>query len=252
MNDSIVLITGGGSGIGKSTALALAAEGATVLIADVNLDSAQSVADQVTEGGGTAAAYACDVSSHENLSQLFTSIDSHWGRLDGAVNNAGITGPIGPLESVDPEAISSLISVNLLSVLYCMQFEIDLMKRASKGAIVNTCSIWGLNGSANYVAYSASKHGVAGATKSAALETATDGIRINAVCPGFVRTPMNMQSGLSLDEDQAALRAREALHPMDRFGEPEEIAAGISFLLSEKASFITGHLLSVDGGFVVP
>lgn len=252
MNDRIVLVTGGGSGIGRSTALRLADEGDTVLIIDVNLDAANAVAEAIKAGGGDAAAYSCDVSSHEKLRKLFGSIESEWGRLDDAVNNAGITGPIGPLESISPESISSLISINLLSVLFCMQYEIAIMKRAAKGAIVNTCSIWGLNGSANYVAYAASKHGVAGATKSAALETATHGIRIDAVCPGFIRTPMNMQSGLSLEQDQAALRAREALHPMNRLGEPEEIASAISFLLSDESSFVTGHLLSVDGGFVVP
>ena len=173
-----------------------------------------------------------------------------FGRLDYGVNNVGITGPIGALVDYDLDAARRIIAVGLMPVISCMQAEFKVMIPSGGGAIVNTSSIWELTGSGNFVAYPAAKYGIAGATRAAAMEVAEQGIRVNAIAPGFTFTPMVSDQGLMIKRGSAEYKAAAAHHPMNPWGEPEDMAEGIAWLLSGKASFVTGTVLSIDGGFV--
>ncbi len=246
----IGLVTGGGSGIGRATSHLLASRNHHVIVADMNQENAEVVVREIRNSGFKATAKQVDVTDDAAVATLFADIKEEFGRLDSAVNNAGITGPIGPIHEFDLGAANTIFDVDLISVFVCLQQEIRIMQEQGSGSIVNLSSIWGLTAGANYAAYTAAKHGVSGLTRAAALETAGLGIRVNAICPGFTVTPMITDQGLKLQRGTKEFQAAGEFHPIGRMGEPEEMAASICWLLGEEASFVTGHMLSVDGGFV--
>jgi NAD(P)-dependent dehydrogenase (short-subunit alcohol dehydrogenase family) len=243
----VALVTGGASGIGRATALTFAREGAILVIADRNEDGGQQTVHMITENGGEATFVQVDVTSASAVEALISKTVETYGRLDCAHNNAGIASGVPALTADYPEERwHQVIAVNLTGVWLCMKYEIVQMLHQGGGAIVNTASIAGLVGGAGGAAYTASKHGVIGLTKTAALEYATQGIRVNCVCPGYIQTPMTAR-GLSDPERRAQIVAR---HPLGRVGTPEEIAEAVVWLCSDAASFVTGHAMSIDGGYV--
>ena len=247
LNGKVALVTGGASGIGRATALMFAREGAKLVIADMNEDGGQQTVHMITENGGEATFVQVDVTSASAVEAMISKTVETYGRLDCAHNNAGISSGLRALTADYPEERwHQVIAVNLTGVWLCMKYEIVQMLHQGGGAIVNTASIAGLVGSAGGAAYTASKHGVVGLTKTAALEYAQQGIRVNCVCPGYIQTPMTASS-LSDPERQAQIIARE---PIGRVGTPEEIAEAVIWLCSDAASFVTGHAMTVDGGYV--
>jgi NAD(P)-dependent dehydrogenase (short-subunit alcohol dehydrogenase family) len=241
----VALVTGGASGIGRAVALALAAAGARVMVSDVNTNGGQETVGLI---GENAAFYPCDVSQAEQVEALVAETVSSFGRLDYAVNNAGVGGVMTPVDRQDEATWDMTINVNLKGVWLCMKYEIPAMLANGGGAVVNVASAAGLIGFRYNAPYAASKHGVVGLTRSAALEYANKGIRVNAVCPGFTDTPMvDDMKVLNPNMAEATIKAI----PMRRLGEPDEIAQAILWLCSDASSFITGHALAVDGGTVV-
>ncbi len=241
----VAIITGGSSGIGRAAALAFAAEGARVAIAARRSAEGEETASLIKAAGGEAMFIATDVSQPAEVERLVQAAVERWQRLDFAFNNAGIEGPMGAFTAEYPvDQWDEVMAVNLKGVFLSMKFEIPAILKQGEGAIVNMSSVAGLVGSRGAAAYFASKHGVVGLTKAAAMEYAKSGIRINAVCPGVVETPMA----------ERFFRGREQvlpdIHPIGRVGKPEEIADAVIWLCSPRASFITGHALPVDGGFV--
>lgn len=239
-----IIVTGGGSGIGAATAEELGASGATVIVADINLAHADGIARAITTNGGKAHAYAADVAKADQVQAMVTFAVEMTGALHGIVNNAGIGGPAAPTGSYDIDSWQKVIDINLSGVFYGMRFAIPEIEKAGGGAIVNVASILGSVGFANSTAYVSAKHGVLGATKNAALEHAATGVRVNAVGPGFINTPLVADA-----LDAATLKFLEGKHAMNRLGRSEEVAALIVFLLSDRASFITGSYHLVDGGY---
>ncbi len=239
-----IIVTGGGSGIGAATVEELGASGATVIVADLDMDHAKGVVDTVTKKGGKAHAFKVDVAKADEVEAMVRFAVEKTGALHGIVNNAGIGGPIAPTGSYDLEGWQKVIDINLSGVFYGMRYAIPEIEKAGGGAVVNVASILGSVGFAGSAAYVSAKHGVVGATKNAALEHSEAGVRINAVGPGFIHTPLVTSS---LDED--TLKFLESKHAVNRLGQPEEVAALIVFLLSDRASFITGSYHLVDGGY---
>ncbi len=247
----VALVTGGASGIGRACVLALARAGAKVIVADVEVESGEAAVDEVASAGGTSMFVRCDVASLEDVESMVARGVEAYGRLDCAVNNAGIQGSLDSTEACTKENWDRTLAVNLTGVWHCMKQELPIMLSQGAGAIVNIASNFGLVGSAGMPAYSASKHGILGLTKTAALETARSGVRVNAICPGPVKTPLvdkilRAQPEYA-DEIVEAIVDRE---PIGRMGKPEEIAEAVVWLCSDAASFVTGAVLAVDGGFV--
>jgi len=248
LDGKVILVTGGGSGIGRATSLLIAKQGAKVMIADYIPESAQKTVTMIKEAGGTADCVAADVSVIKQVETMVAKTVETYGRIDGVYNNAGIEGKMGTdIATAGEENFDRTIAINLKGVWLCMKYEIPQMLRQGGGAIVNTASIAGLVGFEGNAAYNASKHGVIGLTKTAALEYAQKNIRVNCVCPGVIQTPMVariLDSGMMNESDLAAGE------PIGRMGQPSEISEGVVWLLSDAASFVTGHSLVIDGGWV--
>jgi NAD(P)-dependent dehydrogenase (short-subunit alcohol dehydrogenase family) len=242
----IALVTGGGGGIGRATSLAYAREGAKVAVVDVKGAAAREVADAVLSLGGEAIAIETDVSRSDQVAAMVAQVVAHFGRLDIAFNNAGIDIEHEPLAKTTEEAFDALMSVNVKGVWLCMKYEIQQMLTQGGGAIVNTSSIGGLIGAPRQPIYGATKHAVLGMTKAAAVEYGRKGIRVNAVCPGIIRTEMTERA---IARDPRREKYIEQAHPIGRLGEAEDIARSVVFLSSDDAAFIIGHSLAVDGGF---
>lgn len=246
--DKVALVTGGSSGIGKTSALWFAKEGAKVVVADKDADGGESTVQEIRTLGGDAMFVKTDVGKAAEVDSLFETVVGHYGRLDCAHNNAGIEGNMAPTAECTEINWDSVINSNLKGVWLCMKNEIPLMLNQEGGAIVNTSSVAGLIGVKNLPAYVASKHGVIGLTKSAAMEYASAGIRINAVCPGFVEGAIveRLTGGDAKIKSQFIEK-----YPMGRMGTSEEVAEAVLWLCTDMASFITGHALTVDGGRII-
>jgi NAD(P)-dependent dehydrogenase (short-subunit alcohol dehydrogenase family) len=240
------LVTGGASGIGRATALAFARAGARVVVSDVDADGAMETAEMIGAAGGEARGIPADVGDNASVAALVAGTVAAFGRLDCAFNNAGVSQYGRPIPEIDEATWDRVMQVNLKGVFLCLKHEIPQMLRQGGGAIVNTASGYGLKGARGNAAYVASKHGIVGMTKVAALENAQAGVRVNSLCPGWTETPL-IAARLGEPEFRARILASE---PMGRVGRPEEIAAAVVWLCSDAASFVTGHALSVDGGFM--
>jgi NAD(P)-dependent dehydrogenase (short-subunit alcohol dehydrogenase family) len=243
LEGKIAFVTGGAGGIGAATAIAFAEEGAKVAVAD--LKGADDTVAAIVAAGGEAYAITLDVTDQAAVTAAVDGVVAKWGRLDIAFNNAGVSleNMTTPWESVD--IYEKVVAVNQRGVMLCMAAELKHMAPQKSGAIVNTASVAGLTGLAG-AGYCSSKHAVVGLTRSAAMRYAAEGIRVNCVCPGAISTPMTESD--SLDPQSKAFMAQ--MHPMNRMGEAREIADGVVFLVSDRASFITGHPLAIDGGYV--
>ena len=249
LKDKVILITGAAGGIGRATAAAAAHEGARVVVADLNFEGAQETASLIDRAGGTALALRADVSLSSEVDAMVAAVVGHFGRLDGAFNNAAIAqwqagAASKKLGEMDEEAFARIMRVNVTGTWLCMRAELEHMRQHGGGAIVNTSSVSGLVGRAGSGAYCASKHAINGLTKTAAVEYATSGIRVNAVCPGFIDTVF-VKSSLATRGD-----ALLASVPMRRLGLPDEVAELVVWLLSDRARYVTGSLQGVDGGFM--
>lgn len=247
LEGKVALVTGGSSGIGRATALAFARAGAKVVVSDVAVQGGEETARLIREAGGDAVFIRTDVSQPDEVEALIRQAVETYGRLDCAFNNAGIEGESAPTAECSLANWQRVLAINLTGVWLCMRYEIAQMLRQGGGAIVNTASVAGLVGFRGIPAYVASKHGIVGLTRTAALEYATAGIRVNAVCPGVIQTPMIERFTAG---NPAALQQLLALEPIGRLGRPEEVAEAVVWLCSDAASFVTGHALAVDGGLV--
>ncbi len=246
----VALVTGAASGLGLATAKAFAEAGASVVLADNNQKQVEAAAKELANKGYKTLAVTCDVSDDVQVEAMVKKTVTEFGRLDAAYNNAGIQNVLAETADSPRDDYDRVMAVNLRGVWSCMKFELQVMREQGSGAIVNCSSLGGLIGGNQRGTYHAAKHGVIGFTKSAALEYATRGIRVNDVCPGMIRTPMSDR--MEAEGQGPALKAMlDNFVPMKREGRPEEIANTVLFLCSDAASYITGQSISVDGGFVM-
>jgi NAD(P)-dependent dehydrogenase (short-subunit alcohol dehydrogenase family) len=244
----VALVTGAGSGLGQAAARILAARGARVVVADVDEVGGDVTVAQCRDAGGEAIFVRTDVTSEDEVATAVATAVDRWGRLDAAINNAGTTGPTKPVADYSLEEWNAVLALNLTGVFLGLKYEIPQMVSQGGGAIVNTSSGAGLVGFAGLPGYVASKHGVLGLTKAAALEYVGAGVRVNAVCPGSTRTPM-LEGWMGGNPDIE--RAMEQSAPIGRLARPDEIAEAMVWLLSDAASFVVGHAFAVDGGAVI-
>lgn len=245
LKNKIALITGAGSGIGEATALLFGGNGACVVLADMDTVGAERVLARLEKEGGKGMVVKTDVSKPAECERLVSETVKRYGRLDIAVNNAGIGGPAAAVGDYPIEGWDQVIAINLSGVFYGMRYQIPAMLKNGGGSIVNIASILGKVGFPMSSAYSSAKHGVVGLTENAALEYATQGIRVNAVGPGFIKTPLLDKN---LTEEQ--MKGIAAMHPMQRLGTAQEVAELILWLASDKSSFVTGSYYNVDGGYL--
>lgn len=246
MRDKVVMITGAAAGIGLACAEAFAKEGATTILVDINKPEAQ--ARKLMDEGYQVSAYGCDVSNTQAVKEMVDWIVATYGRLDAALNNAGIQTPQRPMAEITDEEFDRTVAVDLKGVWNCMRYEIIQMLKQGGGAIVNTSSQGGVTGFPGQAAYIACKHAVIGLTRTAAIDYAAKGIRINAICPGAIRTPM-AEELIRRNPDLEKELIRDI--PAGRLGKPEEIANAVLWLCSPQASFVDGHALLVDGAFSI-
>lgn len=244
----VALVTGAASGMGLTTAQAFAKAGASVVLADIDQEAVQTAANELIAQGHKAIAICCNVADESQVKAMIDSTISEFGRLDMAFNNAGINSPVAETADADGEEFERIQAVNLRGVWNCLKYELLHMRKQGSGAIVNCSSIGGLIGIADRGMYHASKHGVIGLTKSAALEYASRGIRVNAICPGIINTPM--VSGM-LEREPEAMNELLKEVPIARLGLPEEIASAVLWLCSPGAAFVIGQALAIDGGYTV-
>lgn len=242
----VIIVTGGGGGIGEATAILLGSRGAAVVVVDTNDAQGDQVASAIRQSGGRASYIRADISREDDVAATVQFAISEFGGLHGAFNNAAIVGQSGPLTELNLDNWHRVIGVNQTGVYLCMKHQIAHMLENGGGAIVNTSSSLGVVALPNSAEYTASKHGVVGLTRVAALENARRGIRVNAVLPSGIETPMLMGA---MERDPALRQAVEQGHPIGRLGNPMEIAEGVAWLLSDSASFVTGACLSIDGGY---
>ncbi|MCA9996187.1 MAG: glucose 1-dehydrogenase [Anaerolineales bacterium] len=244
--NKVALVTGAGSGIGLATAVAFAEAGAAVVLADINEEAVRAAAAELVAARHQALAIGCNVADEVEVAAMIEQIVATFGRLDAAFNNAGVNSPSVTIADASGEEFSRVHGVNLRGVWNCMKHELQQMREQGSGAIVNCSSVVGLLGAPNSAIYGSSKFGVIGLTRSAALEYAAQGIRINAVCPGSIETPMVTEL---LAKGWVTMADLVDPQPIGRLGRPEEIASAVLWLCSPGASFVVGHALAVDGGF---
>ncbi|HTQ23652.1 MAG TPA: glucose 1-dehydrogenase [Candidatus Binataceae bacterium] len=245
LSDKVILVTGAASGIGQAAALRFAEEEAVVIVADVQETAGHRTVEQIEQAGGTAVFIRVDVSQPQDIEAAFRQVKLLYGRLDCACNNAGIDGDWADTLSCSTENFDRVYQVNVKGVWLCMREELQLMLAQGRGSIVNTASVAGHAGFIGYPAYTASKHAVMGLTKVAALEYAGRGIRVNAVCPGIIHTPLFERYSKKAPEVDYA-----AMEPVGRLGRSNEVAEAMLWLCSDESSFVTGSGLVVDGGFL--
>ncbi len=247
--NKICLVTGAGSGIGKATALAFGNEGAKVVVTDINLENAEKTADILRGGGAKAIALKVDISKRKDVENMIKTTVETFGRLDCAVNSAGIAGTLSlPTHEYPEDAWLQQININLTGTWYCVKYQIAQMLQQGGGNIVNIASAAGLIGQPENVPYAASKHGIVGITKTAAIEYATKNIRVNCLCPTAIETPMIMEGRRKLAHNPEAKQQAINFQRMKRMGQPEEVADVALWLCSDQSTFITGHAMAVDGG----
>ena len=245
--DKIVLITGSGSGIGKAAAIAFAKEGATLIVSDINKDNGLDTVSEIINNSGKATLFEADVTNYQMVVDLMNFIVDKFGRLDVAINNAGIGGDYAKIADMTLESWDKTMLVNSTGVFYCIKNQIPIMLKQGKGVILNTSSIAGIRGLPNAAGYSASKHAVVGITKTVAMEYAKNNIRVNAICPVFTVTPMF--DPVAMDKMKSGISEKlKANVPMKRFADVMEQVNTMLWLCSDEASFITGQTISVDGG----
>lgn len=248
MEGKVALVTGAASGIGRASALALARAGAAVCVSDINDKGVAETAERIMDAGGKAIALTCDVTEAAEVSMMVAATVEAFGSLDAAVNNAGIAGSFDDrLHEADDQLFERVLAVNLRGVWHCMKAELSQMLARGGGSIVNIASVAGLIGAPKAAAYTASKHAVVGLSKSAAVEYAKLGIRVNAICPAYTDTAM-VQS--AIEGNPLMARIMERAIPMGRLGGASEIAEAVVWLCSDSSSFVTGHSLALDGGLV--
>ena len=240
-----IIVTGASSGIGRATAIHLAENGANVIVSDVNITGGKETVATIQKKGGNAIFIKTNVAEDSEVQHLINTCVEKYGSLDAIINNAGIGGPLTFFDQISDKDWHQIIAVNQTGVFYCMRAALKVMKAQKKGVIVNTASLAGTGSAARMGAYAASKHAVVGMTKSAAVEYAKYGIRINAICPTVIKTPMG-NSYMSSDDTIAEIIRNNI--PMKRFGEAEEVAKTIAWLCSEDSSYITGQTIHIDGG----
>ncbi len=245
--DKVVLITGASSGIGKAAALAFAERGAKVVAADVSEEDGKAALEEIKAKSQDSLFVTCDVADSGSVQAMIRQTVEKFGKIDIAVNNAGIGGAAVHTDEHPEEEWHKVIGVNLTGVFLCMKYELQEMLKAKRGCIINVSSVLGLVGFMGSPGYVAAKHGVIGLTRTAALEYAPRGIRVNAVCPGFIETPMLQNAGL--DHDDQLHQAISNMHAMKRMGKTEEVPGAILWLASDHATFVTGAAIAVDGGF---
>ncbi|WP_042662803.1 glucose 1-dehydrogenase [Haloferax sp. ATB1] len=244
----VALVSGAASGIGRATAQRFAEEGASVVAADIDVEGGEETVSRIESEGGEATFIETDVTDEDDLAAAVETAVDTYGSLDFAFNNAGIEGGDAVFSEQDDANWNQVLDINLNGVFFAMREEIPAMMESGGGAIVNTASVAGILGFPNLSPYVASKHGVVGLTKSAAVELSSDGLRVNAVLPGVIDTPMSARAG---DQDPEVMEQTTAGIPARRLGQPEEIAATVVWLCSEDASYVTGQSIAVDGGFSV-
>lgn len=245
LDGKVSIITGAASGIGKVAAILFAKEGSKVVVSDIQEELGKSVVNEIKVNGGNAIFFKADISKPEENEALVNAAVEHFGKLDIAVNNAGIGGPLASTGEYPLDGWQKVIDINLSGVFYGMHFQLPAMEKNGGGVIVNIASILGMAGTRFSPAYVAAKHGVVGLTKATALEYALKNIRVNSVGPGYIMTPLLTEA---LDDD--SLKQLEALHPIGRLGTSEEVAELILWLASSKSSFVTGSYYPVDGGYL--